>query len=97
MINTCEAYVLKELEDAKMALVFAKQDAEKLKATIELKNSEIHYYQKLLDLFGNLIHFRKNLSGEYVISMDFLFEEFDKEDFDLLKEYYNPEGRRDEP
>ena len=89
--NTCEEYVLNQLAVARDVIELDDEIISKLKGTID-------FQLKICGILKENLEVRKTSDGKEVISMDLIFEEFDKADFDLIKGYFfgDEEGEEDE-
>ena len=79
--NTCEEYVLNELAEAREEI---KLDND----IIRMMKDIISFQLKICGILKENLEVRKTSDGKEVISMDLIFEEFDKADFDLIKGYF---------
>ena len=89
--NTCEEYVLNELAEAREEI---KLDND----IIRMMKDIISFQHKICGILKENLEVRKTSDGKEVISMDLIFEEFDKADFDLIKGYFfgDEEGEEEE-
>ena len=89
--NTCEEYVLNELAEAREEI---KLDND----IIRMMKDIISFQHKICGILKETLEVRKTSDGKEVISMDLIFEEFDKAGFDLIKGYFfgDEEGEEEE-
>ena len=89
--NTCEEYVLNELAEAREEI---KLDND----IIRMMKDIISFQLKICGILKENLEVRKTSDGKEVISMDLIFEEFDKAVFDLIKGYFfgDEEGEEEE-
>ena len=81
-INTCEEYVLAELEEKKVQV---QKLTEVCKEYLEvMKNVD-----KCFDVLKMFLTIRKASGGGEAISMDFVFETYKPDEFKLLKEMFD--------
>ena len=82
--KTCEEYVLAEL-DAKKEQV--KRLTEACRNYIEVMDD----VNRFLDIMKDRLNLHKAADGKEIITMGYIFEEYDPEDFKLLKELFHLE------
>lgn len=63
-----------------------------IRITIDSKNNENDYLKEQL---GKIVNLHKCADGREVITMSYVFEEYDKELFDFLKNMYHLEAEED--
>ena len=81
-INTCEEYVLTELEEKKVQV---QKLTEVCKEYLEvMKNVD-----KCFDVLKKFLTIRKASGGGELISMDYIFEMYKPDEFKLLKEMFD--------
>ena len=79
--NTCEEYVLNQL-------AVAREEIKLDNDIIRMMKDIISFQHKVFGILKENLEVRKTSGGKEVISMDLIFEEFDKADFDLIKGYF---------
>ena len=82
--KTCEEYVLLELEEKKEQL---KRLTEASRNCIEVMND----VNTFLDIMKKHLNLHKAADGKEIITMGYIFEEYDPEDFKLLKDLFHLE------
>ena len=82
--KTCEEYVLLELEEKKEQL---KRLTEASRNCIEVMND----VNSFLDIMKKNLNLHKAADGKEIITMGYIFEEYDPEDFKLLKDLFHLE------
>ena len=88
-IKTCEEYVLLELE-AKT------EQVKKLTAACKSYVEVMDDVNKFLDIMKQHLNLHKAADGKEIITMGYIFEEYDPEDFKLLKELFHLEVKGEE-
>lgn len=88
-IKTCEEYVLAELEEKKQQV---KKLAEACKNYVEVMD----HVNILLDILKKHLNLHKGADEKEVITMGYIFEEYDPEDFKLLKDLFHLEVKGEE-
>ena len=86
--KTCEEYVLAEL-DAKKEQV--KRLTEACRNYIEVMDD----VNRFLDIMKDRLNLHKAADGKEIITMGYIFEEYDPDDFKLLKELFHLEVKGD--
>lgn len=81
-IKTCEEYVLAELEEKKQQV---KKLAEACKNYVEVMDQ----VNILLDILKKHLNLHKGADEKEVITMGYIFEEYDPEEFKLLKDLFH--------
>ena len=76
--NTCEEYVLNELEKARNDVIELAEIGEKLVHIAKAQDA-------LLRIIAKRMKIRKATDGSRIVSTDLIFEEFDKEDFEQVE------------
>ena len=76
--NTCEEYVLNELEKARNDVIELAEIGEKLVHIAQAQDA-------LLRIIAKRMKIRKATDGSRIVSTDLIFEEFDKEDFEQVE------------
>ena len=76
--NTCEEYVLNELEKAKADVVELAEIGEKLVHIAKTQDA-------LLRIIAKRMKIRSATDGSRIVSTDLIFEEFDREDFEQVE------------
>ena len=88
-IKTCEDYVLAELVEKKEEV---KKLTEACRNYLEvLKNVDI-----FLDIMKKNLNLHRGADNKEVITMGYIFEEYDPEDFKLLKDLFHLEVKGEE-
>ena len=87
-MKTCEEYVLKELAVYKTIVHNLMDDRNALADDLE-------DVRDVLDVLRNALTIHETSDGKGVITMSYIFEEFNPEEFRLLKEMFDltPEGK----
>ena len=88
-IKTCEEYVLLELE-AKTEQV--KKRTAACKSYVEVMDD----VNKFLDIMKQHLNLHRAADGKEIITMGYIFEEYDPDDFKLLKELFHLEVKGEE-
>ena len=78
-MKTCEEYVLKELEEAKEKILDLTGDRVDLCCRLQ----EVHAF---LDVLKKYMFVAEGAGGRRYIEMKYVFEDFEKEDFETLEE-----------
>ena len=81
-IKTCEEYVLLELE-AKT------EQVKKLTAACKSYVEVMDDVNKFLDIMKQHLNLHRAADGKEIITMGYIFEEYDPDDFKLLKELFH--------
>ena len=82
--KTCEEYVLLELEEKKEQL---KRLAEASRNCIEVMDD----VNSFLDIMKKHLNLHKAADGKEIITMGYIFEDYDPDEFKLLKELFHLE------
>ena len=88
-IKTCEEYVLLELE-AKT------EQVKKLTAVCKSYVEVMDDVNKFLDIMKQHLNLHRAADGKEIITMGYIFEEYDPDDFKLLKELFHLEVKGEE-
>ena len=88
-IKTCEEYVLLELE-AKT------EQVKKLTAAYKSYVEVMDDVNKFLDIMKQHLNLHRAADGKEIITMGYIFEEYDPDDFKLLKELFHLEVKGEE-
>ena len=88
-IKTCEEYVLLELE-AKT------EQVKKLTAACKSYVEVMDDVNKFLDIMKQHLNLHRAADGKEIITMGYIFEEYDPYDFKLLKEMFHLEVKGEE-
>ena len=88
-IKTCEEYVLAELEEKKQQV---KKLAEACKNYVEVMD----HVNILLDILKKHLNLHRAADGKEIITMGYIFEEYDPDDFKFLKELFHLEVKGEE-
>ena len=86
--KTCEEYVLLELEEKKEQL---KRLTEASRNYIEVMND----VNTFLDIMKKHLNLHRAADGKKIITMGYIFEEYDPEEFKLLKDLFHLEVKGD--
>ena len=87
-IKTCEEYVLNELAEAKAQL---KEWEESCKNNLLMMN-EIH---TLLEIMKKSLSIHKAIDGKELITMGYIFEDYDPEEFKFLKAFFRLQAKEE--
>ena len=82
--KTCEEYVLAELEEKK-------EQVQKLSEACRSFGEIMDDVNRFLDIMKELLNLHKAADGKEFITMGYIFEEYDPEDFKLLKDLFHLE------
>ena len=82
--KTCEEYVLAELEEKK-------EQVQKLSDACRSIGEIMDDVNAFLDIMKEHLNLHKAADGKEIITMGYIFEEYDPEDFKLLKELFHLE------
>ena len=87
-MKTCEEYVLKELADYKDMVRDLLHDRKVVGKVME-------QVKDVLDIMDNALTIHETSDGHGIITMSYIFEEYNPEEFRLLKEMFDltPEGK----
>ena len=88
-VSTCEEYVLAELEEKKEQVRRLK---EACKSYVEVMDD----VNTFLDMMKKRLNLHKAADGKEIITMGYIFEEYDPDEFRLLKELFHLEVKGDE-
>ena len=88
-VSTCEEYVLAELEEKKEQVRRLK---EACKSYVEVMD-DVNWF---LDIMKERLNLHKAADGKEIITMGYIFEEYDPDEFRLLKELFHLEVKGDE-
>ena len=88
-VKTCEEYVLAELEEKKEQVRRLK---EACKSYVEVMDD----VNTFLDMMKKRLNLHKAADGKEIITMGYIFEEYDPDEFRLLKELFHLEVKGDE-
>ena len=88
-IKTCEEYVLLELE-AKT------EQVKKLTAACKSYVEVMDDVNTFLDIMKQHLNLHRAADGKEIITMGYIFEEYDPDDFKLLKELFHLEVKGEE-
>ncbi len=88
-IKTCEEYVLMELEEKREQV---KRLTEACRNYIEVMDD----VNTFLDILKKHLNLHKAADGKEIITMGYIFEEYDPDDFRLLKELFHLDGKGEE-
>ena len=88
-VSTCEEYVLAELEEKKEQV---KRLKEACKSYVEVMDD----VNTFLDMMKKRLNLHKAADGKEIITMGYIFEEYDPDEFRLLKELFHLEVKGDE-
>ena len=83
--NTCEEYVLAELEEKKEQL-------KKLSDACKAYREFFEATQSFIDVMKQFLTIRKASGGGEVISMNCIFEKYEPNEFKLIKEMFDLEA-----
>ena len=87
--KTCEEYVLAELEKKREQV---KRLTEACKSYVEVMND----VNRFLDIMKERLNLHKAADGKEIITMGYIFEEYDPDDFRLLKDMFHLEVKGEE-
>ena len=88
-VKTCEEYVLAELEEKKEQVRRLK---EACKSYVEVMDD----VNTFLDVMKKRLNLHKAADGKEIITMGYIFEEYDPDEFRLVKELFHLEVKGDE-
>ena len=88
-VKTCEEYVLAELEEKKEQVRRLK---EACKSYVEVMDD----VNTFLDMMKKRLNLHKAADGKEIITMGYIFEEYDPDEFRLVKELFHLEVKGDE-
>lgn len=88
-IKTCEEYVLAELEEKKEQLKRLKEVCKSYAEVMDDVNAFMEIMRKKLNL-------HKAADGKEIITMGYIFEEYEPDEFKFLKELFHLEGKGEE-
>ncbi len=86
--RTCEEYVLNELAEAKEQL---KEWEESCKSNL-LMMDEIH---TLIEIMKKLLSIHKAMDGKELITMGYIFEDYDPDEFRFLKSFFKLQAKEE--
>ena len=86
--KTCEEYVLLELEEKKEQL---KRLTEASRSCIEVMDD----VNSFLDIMKKHLNLHQAADGKEIITMEYIFEDYDPEEFKLLKDLFHLEVKRE--
>ena len=89
LANTCEEYVLNELEKARNDVIELAEIGEKLVHIAKTQDA-------LLRIIAKRMKIRKATDGSRIVSTDLIFEEFDKEDFEQVERLLSKISKEEE-
>ena len=78
-MKTCEEYVLKQLEKAKAQISFLIEDRDEI-----LISGKV--LLRFIDVLKKYMYVTEDARGNKFIAMKYIFEEFEKEDFDTIED-----------
>ena len=87
--KTCEEYVLTELEAKK-------EQVKKLTAACKSYVEVMDDVNRFLDIMKDRLNLHKAADGKEIITMGYIFEDYDPDDFKLLKELFHLEMKGEE-
>ena len=88
-IKTCEEYVLAELEEKKEQV---KRLKEACKSYVEVMDD----VNAFLDIMKKHLNLHKGADGKEIITMGYIFEEYEPDEFKLLKDLFHLEVKGEE-
>ena len=88
-IRTCEEYVLAELEEKK-------EQVKRLKEACKSYAEVMDDVNAFLDIMKKRLNLHEGADGKEIITMGYIFEDYDPDDFRLLKELFHLEGKGEE-
>ena len=83
-IKTCEEYVLAELEEKK-------EQVKKLTAACKSYVEVMDDVNRFLDIMKEHLNLHKAADGKEIITMGYVFEEYEPDEFKLLKDLFHLE------
>ena len=83
-IKTCEEYVLAELEEKK-------EEVKKLTAACKAFSEVMADMNRFLDIMKKNLNLHRGADNKEIITMGYIFEEYDPDDFKLLKDLFHLE------
>ena len=87
-VKTCEEYVLAELEEKKEQ---EKRLKEACKSYVEVMDD----VNRFLDIMKERLNLHKAADGKEIITMGYIFEEYEPDEFKLLKDLFHLEVKGD--
>ena len=88
-VKTCEEYVLAELEEKK-------EQVRRLKEACKCYVEVMDDVNAFLDMMKKRLNLHKAADGKEIITMGYIFEEYDPDEFRLVKELFHLEVKGDE-
>ena len=88
-IKTCEEYVLMELEEKREQV---KRLTEACRNYIEVMDD----VNTFLDILKKHLNLHRAADGKEIITMGYIFEEYEPDEFKFLKELFHLEGKGEE-
>ena len=88
-VKTCEEYVLAELEEKKEQVRRLK---EACKSYVEIMED----VNRFLDIMKEHLNLHQAADGKEIITMGYIFEDYDPDDFRLLKKMFHLEVKGEE-
>ena len=88
-IKTCEEYVLMELEEKREQVKRLKEACNSYLESMEEVNAFMEIMRKKLNL-------HKAADGKEIITMGYIFEEYEPDEFKFLKDLFHLEGKGEE-
>ena len=88
-VKTCEEYVLAELEEKKEQV---KRLKEACKSYVEVMDD----VNRFLDIMKERLNLHKAADGKEIITMGYIFEEYEPDEFKLLKDLFHLEVKGEE-
>ena len=88
-VKTCEEYVLAELEEKKEQV---KRLKEACKSYVEVMDD----VNRFLDIMKERLNLDKAADGKEIITMGYIFEEYEPDEFKLLKDLFHLEVKGEE-
>ena len=88
-VKTCEEYVLTELEEKKEQV---KRLKEACKSYVEVMDD----VNRFLDIMKERLNLHKAADGKEIITMGYIFEEYEPDEFKLLRDLFHLEVKGEE-
>jgi tetrahydromethanopterin S-methyltransferase subunit B len=88
-IKTCEEYVIMELEEKREQV---KRLTEACRNYIEVMDD----VNTFLDIMKKRLNLHRAADGKEIITMGYIFEEYEPDEFKFLKELFHLEGKGEE-
>ena len=88
-VKTCEEYVLAQLEEKK-------EQVKRLKEACKSYAEIMEDVNRFLDIMKEHLNLHQAADGKEIITMGYIFEDYDPDDFRLVKELFRLEVKGEE-